>query len=64
VDYNAAVARAIEDLGQITLAQEAGQTLATSSMAERMVQLEERLLRIETLLETLLKQSVEGRENA
>jgi hypothetical protein len=33
-------------------------------VAERMVQLEERLLRIETLMETLLEQLIKGRENA
>ncbi len=53
VDYNAAVARAIEDLGKLAAGSQAVQDLQVATLSERMLFLENRLERIETLLEKL-----------
>jgi O-antigen biosynthesis protein len=53
VDYNAAVARAIEDLGKLAAGSQSVQNLQVATLSERMLSLEQRLERIETLLEKL-----------
>jgi hypothetical protein len=53
VDYNAAVARAIEDLGKLATGSQSVQNLQVAVLSERMLSLEQRLERIETLLEKL-----------
>ncbi|MDB5080569.1 MAG: hypothetical protein JWP00_2493 [Chloroflexi bacterium] len=53
VEYNAAVARAIEDLGQLAAGSQSVQNLQVASLSARMLSIEERLERIETLLEKL-----------
>jgi GT2 family glycosyltransferase len=60
VEYNAAVARAIEDLSQLALATETSRNLELAALAERFSGLEERLSKIETLLEKVLDE----KENA
>jgi len=55
VDYNAAVARAVEDLGQLALANEASHNLEIAVLTERFVSLEERLERIEVLLSQIVE---------
>ncbi len=64
VDYNAAVARAVEDLGQLALANEASHNLEIAALTERFVSLEERLDRIETLLGRIVEkeQGVRSKE--
>jgi hypothetical protein len=53
VDYNAAVARAIEDLGKLAAGSQSVQNLQVAALSERLLSLEQRLERIETLLEKL-----------
>ncbi len=53
VDYNAAVSRAVEDLGQLALSGTAASNMQTAVLAARMLVMEERLERIEGLLERL-----------
>lgn len=53
VEYNAAVARAIEDLGKQVAASAPSHDLEVAVLSERMLSLESRLERIETLLEKL-----------
>ncbi len=53
VDYNAAVARAIEDLGKQVAASQPSHDFEVATLSERMLSLESRLERIETLLEKL-----------
>ncbi|NWJ44953.1 MAG: glycosyltransferase family 2 protein [Chloroflexi bacterium] len=56
VDYNATVARAIEDLGQVVLAHETTQNIALAAIAERFTGVEERLNRIEEMLAKLVNE--------
>lgn len=53
VEYNAAVSRAIEDLGNIVAGKIAADDLEASTLASRLILVEERLIRIEILLEKL-----------
>lgn len=57
VEYNAAVARAIEDLGKLAAANQPVHDLEIATLSERMLSLEQRLERIETLLEKLAASS-------
>jgi O-antigen biosynthesis protein len=56
VDYNAAVARAIEEIGQVVMSRQTEQDLAVGVLAGRLEQLENRLTRIESLLEQLVQE--------
>lgn len=53
VEYNAAVARAIEDLGKLAAATQPVQDLQVAALSQRLISVEQRLERIETLLEKL-----------
>jgi GT2 family glycosyltransferase len=53
VEYNAAVARAIEDLGKLAASSQPVRDLQVATLSERMLSLEKRLERIEILLEKL-----------
>ena len=57
VEFNAAVARALEDLGRLTLGQESASEMQTTVLAQRLLDLENRLSRIEILLEKLTQNS-------
>jgi GT2 family glycosyltransferase len=56
VDYNAAVARAIEEIGLVAMSRQVEQDLATGLLAGKIEQLENRLSRIESLLEKLVQE--------
>lgn len=62
VEYNAAVARALEDLGQLAAGSQPVQNLQVAVLSERLLSLESRLERIETLLEKLAGPSDISRE--
>jgi GT2 family glycosyltransferase len=53
VDFNAAVSRSIEDLSKLALGSGSATDMQTATLASRMLALEERLDRIEKLLERL-----------
>lgn len=55
VDYNAAVARSLETLGQVVAGREATNDMQYSILASRLTTLENRLDRIENLLERLVE---------
>jgi len=57
VEYNAAVARAIEDLGKLAAANQPVHDLEIATLSERMLSMEQRLERIEILLENLAASS-------
>lgn len=60
VEYNAAVSRAIEDLSKLAAGNLVTGDLQTATLAARMLTLENRLERIEKLLEKISKQTTES----
>ncbi|MEI7553767.1 glycosyltransferase family 2 protein [Candidatus Chlorohelix sp.] len=56
VDYNATVARAIEDMGQLVLAHETARNIELAALAERFTGVEKRLNRIEEMLAKLVSE--------
>ena len=53
VEYNATVARTLEDLGRLTLGTDSANQMQTAVLSQRLLELENRLTRIEILLEKL-----------
>ncbi|NWJ96493.1 MAG: glycosyltransferase family 2 protein [Chloroflexi bacterium] len=57
IEYNAAVSRTLEDLGNLVTGKVIADDLETAALASRLTALEERLTRIENLLEVLTHQT-------
>jgi hypothetical protein len=57
VEYNAAVSRAIEDLGNLVTGKVVADDLEAAALTSRLTALEERLARIESLLEKLTQKN-------